>query len=60
MKKELPEIKLPEGGFCGGNCSTCVFWDRHNQRSDGRAYCNKMNTYYRPDERNGCFHYEEY
>lgn len=66
MKEEVrknvkdTDIKIPEGVFCGGNCSDCVYYELHNRRSDGRCWCNKMNSWYYPSERNGCFYYREY
>lgn len=58
MKKNLSEIKIPEGYFCGGNCSDCVYWERGNRDSYDRGYCNYYHSYYHPSERQGCINYE--
>ena len=62
MKKENKKtinISIPEGCFCGGNCSDCAYSEARNRDSDGRGYCNYYNTHYYPSERNGCFNYRE-
>ena len=51
-------MTLPEGYFCGGNCSDCVYWERSNRDSTDRAYCNNFGSYYYPSERQGCLRYE--
>ena len=58
--KGRQEIVIPEGGFCGGNCADCVYYEPQNRDSTGRGYCNHYNTHYYPSERNGCFSYKEY
>lgn len=50
---------IPEGHFCGGNCSDCVYWERSNRDSSDRAYCNHYGSYYHPSERQGCLSYEQ-
>ncbi len=47
-------VKLPEGKFCSGNCSGCVYWNPYDKDSNGRQYCSWYDTYYYPRERNGC------
>lgn len=51
-------LTIPEGYFCGGNCSDCVYWERNKRDSNDRGYCNHYGSYYHPSERQGCFHYE--
>lgn len=58
MDKQVVDIKIPQGGFCGGNCSDCVYWERHNRDSNDRGYCNYYGSYYHPSERQGCLSYE--
>ena len=58
MQKNVSEIKIPEGRFCGGNCSDCVYWERNNRDSNDRGYCNYYGSYYHPSERQGCLSYE--
>ncbi|MBR6800876.1 MAG: hypothetical protein IKM61_03910 [Eubacteriaceae bacterium] len=53
------KVEIPEGTFCGGNCSTCVHWERNNRDSNDRGYCSYYTTYYHPSERNGCINHEE-
>lgn len=54
------EVKIPEGHFCGGNCSDCAYYELRNRRDDGRCWCNYYNSWYYPSERNGCFNYRKY
>lgn len=59
-KQEIPQVKIPQGCFCGsGNCSDCVYWERHNRDSNDRGYCAHYGSYYHPSERQGCGWYEE-
>ena len=53
-------IKLPCGQLCGGNCSTCIYWERGKVSSDDpdRRLCNWYGVYYKPSERQGCQSYE--
>jgi hypothetical protein len=51
-------VQIPEGKFCGGNCSDCRYYESHNKDSEGRGYCNNFGSHYWPSERNGCFRYE--
>lgn len=55
-KQEPQKITLPCGKFCY-NCSSCVYWDIKDTRPGGYAYCTYMGSYYRPEDRNGCFHH---
>lgn len=63
MKKEtktMSQMMIPPGCFSGsGNCSDCVYWERHNRDSNDRGYCNHYGSYYHPSERQGCGWYEE-
>lgn len=52
--KKNEQIKLPCGEFCSGNCAGCIYWNPHDQDSNGRQYCSWYDTYYYPRERNGC------
>lgn len=59
--EEMEQIVIPDGHFCGGNCSDCVHYNYHDRQSDGRCLCDYYNSYYYPSERNGCFnHHREY
>ncbi len=54
-KNAIPQ--LPCGEFCGGNCSgpnSCIYWNPHVRDNNGRQYCSYYDTYYYPNERNGC------
>ena len=52
-------IKLPEGKFCGHNCSDgCRYWEPGRKDSNGRQYCRHYDSYYYPSERQGCLSYE--
>ena len=59
-KNETRKITLPCGQFCGGNCSTCIHWDRSDISSNDpdRRFCNWYDVYYKPSERQGCLSYE--
>lgn len=56
MKNKNTEttVKLPEGKFCSGNCSGCIYWNPYDKDANGRQYCSYYDTYYYPRERNGC------
>lgn len=56
--KPTIHIEIPQGIFCGGNCSDCVYWERNNHDSNDRGYCSHYDTYYYPSERQGCLSYE--
>lgn len=58
-KKEV-KIELPQGYFCGGNCSDCRYYEYRNTDSHGRGYCNWYGTHYYPSERQGCQSYQRY
>lgn len=58
--RKIHSVYIPEGSFCGGNCSDCIYYEPRNRDSTGRGYCNYYNTHYYPSERNGCFNYKEY
>ncbi len=51
-------VKIPEGAFCGGNCSTCIYFEARNTDSNGRGWCNWYHSHYYPSERQGCLSYE--
>ena len=53
-------IVLPEGFFCGnGNCSDCLYANYYDRDQYGRVKCEgNYGGYNRPEDRNGCFHYE--
>lgn len=59
-KKNEMKIILPCGQFCGGNCSTCIHWDRSDISSNDRdrRFCTWYDVYYKPSERQGCLSYE--
>ena len=52
-------VKIPQGKFCGGNCSDCVYYEARNKDSNGRGYCNHYGTHYYPSERQGCGWYKK-
>jgi len=52
------KIIIPEGTFCGGNCSDCRYWESHKRDSNDRGYCSWYGHYYWPSERQGCLSYE--
>lgn len=54
------KIELPQGYFCGGNCSDCRYYEYRNTDSNGRGYCNWYGTHYYPSERQGCLSYQRY
>lgn len=53
-EQKIEEIKLPCGEFSSGNCAGCIYWNPHDQDSNGRQYCSWYDSYYYPRERNGC------
>jgi len=58
MKKATKkvQIKIPQGHFCD-NCASrggCIYWNPRKKDSNGRQYCSHYDSYYYPDERNGC------
>lgn len=54
------EIVLPEGKFCGYNCTDgCIYWEPYKRDSNGRQYCNWYHTYYYPSERQGCLSFKK-
>ena len=55
MKREEMKIELPCGKFCAYNCTTCIYWDITDTKPGGYAYCTNFGSYFRADERNGCF-----
>lgn len=58
MEKEKKRIEIPEGCF-GGNCGTCLYADLRDRDDQGRVKCiGEYGGYNRPEDRNGCFHYE--
>ncbi len=54
------KIELPQGYFCGGNCSDCRYFEYRNTDSNGRGYCNWYGTHYYPSERQGCQSYQRF
>ncbi|MBQ8783891.1 MAG: hypothetical protein IJZ57_09015 [Clostridia bacterium] len=59
MKENSRTIKLPEGTFCGGNCSTCIYANFRDRDSYGRVKCEGgYGGYNKPEDRNGCFHWK--
>ena len=59
IEKNEKNIVIPQGSFCGGNCSDCVYWERSNRDSYDRGYCTHYGSYYHPSERQGCCSYEQ-
>lgn len=53
-EQRVEKIQLPCGEFCSGNCVGCIYWNPHDQDSNGRQYCSWYDSYYYPRERNGC------
>ena len=51
-------IKLPAGCF-ENNCSDCLFANFYDRDSYGRVKCDGgYGGYNKPEDRNGCFHWE--
>lgn len=51
-------IKLPEGRF-ENNCSDCLYANFYDRDSYGRVKCDGgYGGYNKPEDRNGCFHWE--
>jgi hypothetical protein len=56
-RSKAEAARIPDGKFCGGNCSDCRYYEPRNTDSQGRGYCNSFGSHYWPSERNGCFRY---
>lgn len=55
-------IKIPNCKFCSGNCAgprECIYWNPRKKDGNGRQYCGHYDSYYYPDERNGCLSKKE-
>lgn len=58
MKKQT--VKIPQGRFCGGNCSDCIYANWYDKDDRGRVKCNGgYGGYNFSDDRNGCFYYKK-
>ena len=59
MKENSKSIRLPEGAFCRGNCSDCIYANFRDRDSYGRVKCEGgYGGYNKPEDRNGCFHWK--
>lgn len=59
MKEISKTIRLPEGCFCRGNCSDCIYANFYDRDSYGRVKCEGgYGGYNKPEDRNGCFHWK--
>lgn len=60
MKKETRGvIMIPQGHF-EGNCSDCMYANFRDRDDYGRVKCEGgYGGYNRPEDRNGCYHYEK-
>lgn len=59
MKENSKVVRLPEGCFCRGNCSDCIYANFHDRDSYGRVKCEGgYGGYNKPEDRNGCFHWK--
>ena len=60
-KKKAPVVCLPCGHFeITKNCNTCRYANRRDRKDDGRIHCDgKYGGYNFPENRNGCFYWEE-
>lgn len=63
VNSSVVEFVLPEGKFCGHNCSDgengCRYWFPNKRDGHGRQYCSYYDTYYFPYDRQGCLSYKE-
>ncbi|MBP3938138.1 MAG: hypothetical protein IK955_01895 [Clostridia bacterium] len=59
MKENSKSVRLPEGCFCRGNCSDCIYANLRDRDSYGRVKCDGgYGGYNRPEDRNGCFYWK--
>ena len=57
MEKNI-KIILPEGCF-ENNCSDCIHANPYDRDAYGRIKCDgRYGGYNKPEDRNGCFHWE--
>lgn len=53
------EITIPCGTFCSKNCADgCIYWNPYDRKDDGRQWCEYYDTYFYPNDRNGCFNFK--
>lgn len=60
VKEGKCEIVIPQGVFCGHNCTDgCIYWNPNKRDKNGKSYCEHRGHYYYPHERQGCFSFKK-